>query len=84
MWAMKSLLSARAAENKIIVFSSASLAAPKTNFLEKLLAPFHESSLLLMTEKAIDFNLIKASQNLPKLTVATAFVIHNNTITGRP
>ena len=72
--AMKSLLTARLVESKIIVYNNTALESYKTKELAALLSPFGKSKLLILTAKSPNKELKKASENLTKLTILPAIV----------
>ena len=73
--AMKSLLSSRLMENRIVVVQDVQLDTYKTREFAKMVKVFGDSTILMMTEKSADINLKKASENLPKVTLIPAIVL---------
>lgn len=72
---MKSLLSSRLMENRIMIIEEPILESYKTKNLTKFLKPFDDVTVLLLTKKDLDINLKLASNNITKLTVLPAIVI---------
>jgi len=72
--AMKSLLSARLMEGRIIVVNNLSLESHKTKELASILKPLKKLPILVLTEKDVTNNLLLAARNIPTVTVLPAFV----------
>lgn len=66
--ALKTLLSARLYEEKLILIDTESLEYGKTKFLNEIIAPFKTDKLLMLTPFEIDNNFDLASANIPNLT----------------
>jgi large subunit ribosomal protein L4 len=61
LMAMKSLLTAKLYEERIILINSESIEYPKTKYLNEILAPFKQDKLLFLTDFDIDKNFKLAS-----------------------
>ncbi len=72
--AMKSLLTARLAENRVLLFEKARTHTRSTTSLAEKLYPLRNCTVLFLTERDADVHFKSASQNLPKLTVLSAIV----------
>jgi large subunit ribosomal protein L4 len=72
--AMKSLLSARLMEGRIVVLNTLSLETHKTKELNSILKPFKNFSTLILTEKDVSKNVFMAAQNLPYVTALPSYV----------
>lgn len=66
--ALKTLLSARLYEEKIILIDSEVLDYGKTKYLHEIIAPFKQDKLLMLTGFEIDKNFELAAQNIQNLT----------------
>jgi ribosomal protein L4 len=64
LFALKSILSARLYEEKVILIDSEKIDYPKTKYLDVILEPFKQDKLLFITDFAIDENFKNASGNL--------------------
>ena len=62
--ALKSLLSARLYEEKVILIDSESIDFGKTKYLNEIVAPYQQDKLLFLTDFEVDKNFELASQNL--------------------
>jgi ribosomal protein L4 len=65
---LKSLLSARLYEEKIIIIDSEQIDFAKTKYLSEIIAPYKHDKLLFLTDFAVDENFKLASQNIYNLT----------------
>jgi len=66
---LKTALSAKQAEGKLIVLESAKLDSPKTKELVKRLSEFGVSSALIVDGAALDENFCRAAANIPGIDV---------------
>jgi large subunit ribosomal protein L4 len=67
--ALKTALSAKQAEGKLIVLDAAKLAEGKTKLLGERLAKLGWDSVLIIDGPALDENFARAARNLPKVDV---------------
>lgn len=67
--ALKTALSAKAAEGKLIVLDSAKSASPKTSDLSKKLGALGWVSVLVIDGTQVDQNFLRATRNLPGVDV---------------
>lgn len=74
--ALKTLLSARLYEEKIILIDTETLDYGKTKFLNEIISPFKQDKLLLLTGFDIDKNFELACQNIQNLTHVNPFEFH--------
>ncbi len=65
---LKTILSARLYEEKIILIDSEELEYGKTKFLKEIIKPFKEDKLLFLTGFEMDKNFELAAANIPNLT----------------
>jgi large subunit ribosomal protein L4 len=65
---LKTLLSARLYEEKIILIDSEKLDHAKTKYLNEIIAPFKEDKLLMLTGFECDKSFELASQNIQNIT----------------
>lgn len=65
---LKTLLSARLYEEKIVLIDSEVLEYGKTKFLKEIIKPFGNDKLLFLTGFEFDKNFELASGNIPNLT----------------
>src|SRR6185312_6083254 len=65
--ALKTALSAKQAEGKLIVVDAAKLEAAKTKALSQRLARLGWESVLIIDGPAVDENFARAARNLPKV-----------------
>jgi len=65
--ALKSLLSAKLYEERILIVDSEKIEHPKTKILADIMSPFKEEKILLVTGLNVDGNFEKAAGNLQKL-----------------
>ncbi len=72
--AMKSMLSSRLMEKRIVVVQNTQLESHKTKDFANMMRSFGDSTVLVVTEKNLDETFRKASNNLPKITVISAIV----------
>ena len=70
MLALKTVLSARLYEEKIVLIDSEKIDHPKTKYLNEIIAPYHQDKLLFLTGFQMDPNFEKASSNLQNLNFA--------------
>ena len=68
-FAMKSALSSKQAEGKLVVLKDAVLGSPKTKDLQGLLAALGMDNALIVSGPEVDQNLAKAASNLPQIDV---------------
>ena len=64
LFALKSLLSARLYEEKIILIESENIEHAKTKFLNEIVEPYGQDKLLFLTDFTIDKNFELAASNL--------------------
>jgi len=69
--ALKSLLSARLFEEKIILIDTEELDYPKTKYLAEIVAPFQIDKLLFLTGFETDKNFELASRSLDNIRIFT-------------
>lgn len=69
LFALKSLLSARLYEEKIVLVDSEALEYGKTKYLHEILAPYKQDKILFLTDFDADKNFQLASQNIENLKV---------------
>ena len=74
--ALKSALSAKAAEAKIVVIDSIKMDAPKTKEFAAFLAAVDATKKPLVITAAPDMNVVKSGRNIPGCQVAFANVIN--------
>ncbi len=74
--ALKSVLSAKAAEQNIVVIDSIKVDAPKTKEFAKFLAAVGADCKCLVVTAAVDANVIKSGRNIPGCEVTFANVIN--------
>ena len=67
--ALKTALSAKQAEGKLVVLDAAQLAEGKTKLLSQRLAKFGWDSVLIIGGTTLDENFARAARNLPKVDV---------------
>ena len=67
--AMKSALSAKQAEGKLVVLDAATLAEPKTGKLAERFEKLGWASVLIIGGAALDENFARAARNLPQVDV---------------
>lgn len=67
--AMKSALSAKAADGKLVVLEDATLDAPKTKELVKRLGDLGWDNALIVTGAEVDVNFARAAANIPHIDV---------------
>jgi large subunit ribosomal protein L4 len=67
--ALKTALSTKQADGKLIVLERATLAQPKTKELAKLLKGLGWRSVLVIDGEAVDVNFAKAAANIPNVDV---------------
>ena len=67
--ALKTALSAKQAEGKLVVLDAATLAEGKTKLLSQRLAKFGWDSVLIIGGTTLDENFARAARNLPKVDV---------------
>ena len=67
--AMKSALSSKQAEGKLVILKDATLDAPKTKELREMFARLGWSSALIVTGAAVDDNFARAARNIPNIDV---------------
>ncbi len=67
--ALKTALSAKAAEGKLVVLDSASAASPKTKELVARLAKLNLANALFISGQEVEINFALASRNLPFIDV---------------
>jgi large subunit ribosomal protein L4 len=67
--ALKTALSAKQAEGKLVVLDAASLKEPKTKELAKRFAELGWESVLIIGGEALDENFARAARNLPEVDV---------------
>ncbi|MBT5811731.1 MAG: 50S ribosomal protein L4 [Rhodospirillaceae bacterium] len=68
-FAMKSALSSKQADGKLVVLKDAVLGSPKTKDLQGLLAALGMDNALIVSGPEVDQNLAKAASNLPQIDV---------------
>ena len=68
-FAMKSALSSKQADGKLVVLKDAVLTSPKTKELKVLLAGLGMESALFVSGPEVDQNFARAASNLPKIDV---------------
>jgi large subunit ribosomal protein L4 len=68
-FAMKSALSSKQADGKLVVLKDAVLTSPKTKELKALLAGLGMESALFVSGPEVDQNFARAASNLPKIDV---------------
>ena len=74
--ALKSVLSANAAEQSIIVIDSIKMDAPKTKDFAKFLAAVGADCKCLVVTAAVDQNVVKSGRNIPGCEVTFANLIN--------
>ena len=74
--ALKSVLSAKAAEQNIIVIDSIKMDAPKTKDFAKFLAAVGADCKCLVVTAAVDQNVVKSGRNIPGCEVTFANLIN--------
>ncbi len=74
--ALKSVLSAKAAEQNIVVIDSIKVDAPKTKEFAKFLSAVGADCKCLVVTAAVDANVIKSGRNIPGCEVTFANVIN--------
>ena len=74
--ALKSVLSAKAAEGKLVVIDSIKMDAPKTAEFAKFLAAVNCDCKTLVVTAAADVNVIKSGRNIPGCAVTFANLIN--------
>lgn len=67
--ALKTLLSAKLYEDKLIFIDSESLEFPKTQLLEAIVSPYGQDKLCFLTPQATNANFSFAAQNLQNISV---------------
>jgi len=67
--ALKTALSSKAAEGKLVVLESGKLDAPKTSALAKSFSDRGWTSVLLIDGLAVDIGLARAARNIPQVDV---------------
>mgnify|MGYP001548442862 CR=1 FL=1 len=67
--ALKSALSAKQAEGKLVVLDDAKLAEGRTKVLSQMLGKLGWQSVLLIDGPALDSNMVRAAANLPQIDV---------------
>ena len=67
--ALKTALSAKQAEGKLVVLDSADLKDPKTNTLAAKFATLGWDSVLVIDGPELNANFVKAASNLPRVDV---------------
>jgi large subunit ribosomal protein L4 len=67
--ALKTALSAKQAEGKLVVLDDAKLADPKTNALAERLSTLGWSSALIIDGPEVDANFARAASNIPNIDV---------------
>lgn len=68
-FAMKSALSSKQADGKLVVLKDAVLSSPKTKELQGLLAALGMDNALIVSGLEVDQNFAKAASNLPQIDV---------------
>lgn len=66
---MKTLLSAKLFEDRLIFIDSEALDYPKTALLEEIVAPYGFDKLCFLTPRSVDANFELASRNISNLKV---------------
>ena len=61
LYALKSLLSAKLFEEKIVIINSESIEHPKTKYLHEILEPYKQDKILFLTHFDVDKNFELAS-----------------------
>jgi len=74
--ALKSVLSAKAAEQNIVVIDSIKMDAPKTKEFAKFLAAVNADCKCLVVTAAADENVVKSGRNIPGCQVTFANLIN--------
>lgn len=74
--ALKTLLSARLYEEKLILIDTESLDYGKTKYLNEIITPFKQDRLLLLTGFDVDRNFELAAQNMQTLTHVNPHEFH--------
>ncbi len=74
--ALKSVLSAKASEQNIVVIDSIKMDAPKTSEFAKFLAAVNADCKCLVVTAAADANVVKSGRNIPGCEVTFANVIN--------
>ena len=74
--ALKSMLSAKLFEDKLVFIDSEALDLPKTQILEEIISPFKNDKLCFLTSANIDENFKKAASNLQLLKTKSAQKFH--------
>ena len=64
LMALKTLLSAKLYENKIIFINSEAIEYPKTTFLQQIIAPYGSDRLCFVTPETEDHNFEMAAKNI--------------------
>ena len=67
--AMKSALSAKQADGKLVILKDATLAEPKTKALLDMFATLGWSNALIVTGAEVDGNFARAARNIPNIDV---------------
>jgi hypothetical protein len=67
--ALKTILSARLFEDRLVLIDTEKIDFPKTKFLHEIVAPYKQDKLLFLTPFDVDKNFEKASQNILNVSV---------------
>jgi len=70
--ALKTMLSAKLYEDKLIFIDSEQIELPKTQLLDEIISPFKKDKLCFLTSQDIDENFKRASSNINLLHVKHA------------
>ena len=74
--ALKSVLSAKAAEQNIVVIDSIKMDAPKTKEFAKFMAALNADCKCLVVTAAVDQNVVKSGRNIPGCEVTFANLLN--------
>jgi large subunit ribosomal protein L4 len=74
--ALKTMLSAKLYEDKLIFIDSEQIELPKTQLLDEIINPFKKDKLCFLTSQDIDENFKRASSNLNLVHVKQAQQFH--------
>jgi large subunit ribosomal protein L4 len=73
---LKTLLSARLYEEKIILIDTEALEYGKTKFLNEIVAPFKQDKLIFLTPFEVDKNFENAAKNIKTISLVNPFELH--------
>ena len=73
---LKTLLTARLFEEKIVLIDTEALEYGKTKFLNEIISPFKQDKLLILTPFSVDKNFELAAKNIQTITHVNPFEFH--------